>query len=118
MKTGLAMLVGVGALSLAMGVGDATAAVKYYSRHAARPQAVQPPADFAELPTLGNNPAKKFPTRHMPEGSIKTSTLPGSGNNPAKPYATRHMPDNAIREATLPTNGNNPAKRFAATASR
>ena len=118
MKTGLAMLIGVGAISLAMGVGDATAAVKYYSRHAARPQAVRTPADFAELPTLGNNPAKKYPTRTIANNAAKTGTLPQAGNNPAKRYAVREIAANAAQSGTLPQNGNNPAKRYAVTASR
>jgi hypothetical protein len=120
MKIGFAMLVGVGMLSLAVGVGSADAATRHYRTHAVK-HAPQPPvvgAQFGELTTSGNNPAKKYATRHMPDGAIKTSTLPTGGNNPAKSYAARHMPENAIREATSPTSGNNPAKRYPVTASR
>jgi len=88
MKTGFAMLVGVGALTLAMGVGDATAAVKYYSRHKSHAvQAPTPRADVGELSQSGNNPAKKYPTRAIAENAAKTGTLPQNGNNPAKRYA-------------------------------
>jgi hypothetical protein len=120
MKTGFAVLVGVGALSLAMGVGDANAAVKYYSsRH--KSHAVQTPApraDFGDLTTSGNNPAKKYPTRALAANAVKTGTLPQSGNNIAKRYAVREIAANAAQSGTLPQNGNNPAKRYAVTASR
>jgi hypothetical protein len=117
-KTGLAMLVGVGALTLAMGVGDATAAVKYYSHHAARSQATQASAQVTDLPLSGNNPAKKYPTRQIAASAAKTGTLPQNGNNPAKRYAVREIAANAAQSGTLPQNGNNPAKRYAVTASR
>jgi hypothetical protein len=112
------MLVGVGALTLAMGVGDATAAVKYYSRHAAKLHAMQAPAEFTDLTTSGNNPAKKYLTRQIADGAVKAGTLPQNGNNPAKRYAIREIAANAARSGTLPQNGNNPAKRYAVTASR
>jgi len=116
MKTGFAVLAGVGVLSLAVGGGGANAATRHYQhRHAAKSHVMSAPsarAEYTDLATNGNNPAKKFPTRHMPDRAIKTSTLPTSGNNLAKAYAARHMPENAIHEATLPTNGNNPAKRY------
>ena len=119
MKAGLAMLVGAGVLSLA--VGSAMADVRHHHRHLAKSQAVQQapaaPAEYAEF-SDNHNPAKKYPTRHMPDGAIKTSTLPNSGNNPAKSYPTRHAPENAMQESTLTTNGNNPAKRYPNTASR
>jgi hypothetical protein len=115
MKTGFAMLVGVGALTLAMGVGDATAAVKYYSRHAAKSHAMQAPAgaEFTDLTTSGNNPAKKYPTRQIADGAAKSGTLPQNGNNPAKRYAIREIAANAAQSGTLPQSGNNPAKRYA-----
>jgi hypothetical protein len=120
MKTGFAMLAGVGVLALAMGVSSATAATRHYHHRNvgnshAMPAAAQ--AEDAGLATNGNNPAKKYPTRHMPDGAIKTSTLSTNGNNPAKAYAVRHAPENAMRESTLATNGNNPAKRYPSTAS-
>ena len=121
MKTGFAVLVGVGAFSLAMGVGDASAAVKYYSRHSAQPHAVQAPApraDGGDLIQIGNNPAKKYPTRAIAGNAAKTATLPQSGNNIAKRYAIREIAANAAQSGTLPQNGNNPAKRYALTASR
>ena len=120
MKTGFAVLVGVGVLSLAMGVGDASAAVKYYSRHS-KSHAVQAPsprAEFTDLTTSGNNPAKKYPTRQIADNAVKTGTLPQNGNNPAKRYAIREIAANAAQSGTLPQNGNNPAKRYAVTASR
>jgi hypothetical protein len=112
------MIVGAGALSLAFGMGSATAAVKYHHRHLTK-QSMQAPAARADnYATLGDthNPAKNYPSRHMADGAIKTSTLPASGNNPAKPYAVRHTSANAAREATLPQNGNNPAKHYKSTA--
>jgi hypothetical protein len=120
MKTGFAMLVGASVLSLAVGVGTATAAINHH-RHMARSQAApQAPeaarADFNSFEDA-HNPAKKYPTRHMSDGAIKTSTLPANGNNSAKPYAVRHAPENAMREATSPQNGNNPAKHYKSTAS-
>ena len=122
MKTGLAMLAGAGVLSLAVGIGSATADVRHHHRHLTKSHAVQqaPVAAPAQYATFedNHNPAKKYPTRHMPDGAIKTSTLPTSGNNPAKAYATRHAPENAMHEATLPTSGNNPAKRYPVTATR
>jgi hypothetical protein len=122
MRTGLVMLVGAGVLSLAVGADSATAAVRHHYRHVmAHPhymQAPAPRAEFIDLSTSGNNPAKRYPTRHMPDGAIRTATLPQSGNNPAKRYAVRHAPANAIRQPTLMTKGNNPAKRYAVTASR
>ena len=117
MKTGLAMLVGAGVLSLAVGVGPATAKTKYHHRHTAKSHATQQiPADRPQSFVFedNHNPAKKYPTRHMPDGAIKTSTLSTSGNNPAKAYPTRHAPENAMQEQTLATNGNNPAKKYAA----
>jgi hypothetical protein len=115
MKVGIATLVGAGVLSLAVGVGPASAKAKYHHRHMTTSQARQASeparADFTSFED-NHNPAKKYPTRHMPDGAIKTSTLSTSGNNPAKPYAVRHAPDNAMREATLPQNGNNPAKHY------
>jgi hypothetical protein len=120
MKTGFAALIGVGVLSLAVGVGTASAATRHYKSHTVKhaPQAPAVGAQYGALTQSGNNPAKQYAMRHMPDGAIKTSTLPTGGNNPAKAYAARHMPENAMHEATLPTNGNNPAKRYAATASR
>ena len=118
MKTGFAVLVGVGALTLAMGVGGASAATPYHHRMAASHarQASEPArSQSSNLATNGNNPAKRYEARHMPEGSIKTSTLTTNGNNPAKPYSARHMPENAIHEATLPTNGNNGVKLYKST---
>ena len=74
MKTGFAMLVGVGMLSLAVGVGSADAATRHYSshRHAAKSHALAAPAmraDVNELTTSGNNPAKKYPTRQIGENA-------------------------------------------------
>ena len=116
MKTGLAMLTGVGALTLAFGVGDASAAVKYYSHHAAKSRVAQ--AQATDLPLSGNNPAKSYPTRALADNAARTGTLPQNGNNPAKRYAIREIAANAAQSGTLPQNGNNPAKRYAVTASR
>jgi hypothetical protein len=124
MKTGFAMLVGVGVLSLSVGVGSATAATRHYSshhRHMAKSQALNPPAmrtEFTELSTSGNNPAKKYPTRKIGENAVKTGTLAQNGNNPAKRYPTRLVGENAAKNGTLMQNGNNPAKRYPVTAAR
>jgi hypothetical protein len=119
MKTGFTLLAGVGVLSLVVGVGSATAATRHHYRHVAKSPAVQAPeaarGEGSNLATNGNNPAKRYDSRHMPEGAIKTSTLPTSGNNLAKPYATRHAPENAVKTGTLMQNGNNPAKHYNST---
>jgi hypothetical protein len=120
MKTGFAMLVGAGVLSLA--VGSATADVRHHHRHLAKSHAVQqaPAAARADYTTFedNHNPAKKYPTRQISDNAIKTGTLAQNGNNPAKRYPTRQISDTAIKTGTLPQNGNNPAKRYAITASR
>ena len=113
MKTRLAMLVGVGAFSLAVGIGSATAATRHYQRHAVRSHAVQAPGLVATLPQSGNNPAKRYPARQLADGAVKTGTLAQDGNNPAKRYAVRQIAANAAQTGTLPQNGNNPAKRYA-----
>ena len=118
MKSGLAMLVGVGVISLAVGSGSATAATRHYQRHAVHSHAVQAPGLVATLPQSGNNPAKRYPTRQLADGAIKTGTLPQAGNNPAKRYAVRQIATNAAQSGTLPQNGNNPAKRYSVTAAR
>jgi hypothetical protein len=114
------MLVGAGALSLAFGMGSATAAVKYHHRHLTN-QSMQFPAARADnYVTLGDthNPAKNYPTRQIPDSAVKTGTLQQHGNNPAKRYPARQIPQNAAKTGTLPQHGNNPAKRYAVTASR
>ena len=113
MKTGFAMLVGAGALSLAVGVGSATADVRHHHRHMAKSHAVQAPAmraEYMELTTSGNNPAKKYPTRQIGDNAIKTGTLQQNGNNPAKRYPARQIADNAIKTGTLAQNGNKPGE--------
>ncbi len=120
MKTGFAMLVGVGVLSLTVGIGSADAATRHYRSHAVK-HAPQPPAvgaQFGELTTSGNNPAKKYPTRQIGENAVKTGTLMQNGNNPAKRYPSRQLGANAAKNGTLMQNGNNPAKRYPVTASR
>jgi hypothetical protein len=121
MKTGFAMLVGAGVLSLAVGVGSATADVRHHHRHMARSHAVQqaPAAARADYATFedNHNPAKKYPTRQISENAVKTGTLQQNGNNPAKRYTTQHPIENAMKTGTLPQNGNNPAKRYKSTAS-
>jgi len=118
MRTKFAILVGAGVLSLAVGLDGANAAVRYYHRHAMRSAhipAATTQAPVTDYSTLGNNPAKRYPTRHMPEGAITTATLPQLGNNPAKRYPVRHASEYAVREATLSTTGNNPVKRYPAS---
>jgi hypothetical protein len=119
MKTGFATLVGVGMLSLAVGVGSATAATRHYNRHAVKhaPQAPAVGAQFGSLSQTGNNPAKRYPTRQISDNAVKTGTLVQNGNNPAKRYAIRKISENAAQSGTLPQNGNNPAKRYKITAS-
>src|SRR5690348_16982382 len=120
MKTGFAMLVGVGVLSLAVGIGTANAATRHHHRHAVKSHAVQAPAPRVEssnLTTSGNNPAKKYPTRQIGENAVKNGTLAQNGNNPAKRYPTRQIGENAAKTGTLMQNGNNPAKRYKSTTS-
>ena len=117
MKTGLAMLVGVAAFSLAIG-GSATAATKHYRHHAAKSHAMQAPAaPRANVAAFedNHNPAKKYPTRQISDNAVKTGTLQQNGNNPAKRYSAQHPIDNAAREGTLTQSGNNPAKRYKST---
>jgi hypothetical protein len=117
MKTGFAMLAGAGVLSLAVGVGSATADVRHHHRHMAKSHAVQAPAMRADYTSFedNHNPAKKYPTRQISENAVKTGTLQQNGNNPAKRYPTRQIPDNAMKTGTLPQIGNNPAKRYKST---
>ena len=97
MKTGFAMLVGAGVLSLAVGVGSATADVRHHHRHMAKSHAVQqaPAAARADYATFedNHNPAKKYPTRQISENAVKTGTLQQNGNNPAKRYTIQHPID-------------------------
>ncbi len=115
------MLVGAGVLSLAVGAGPATAKVRYHHRHAARSHTAQqaPAVPRQELASFedNHNPAKKYPTRQIPENAVKTGTLMQNGNNPAKRYEVRHPNKNAVKTGTLAQNGNNPAKRYPSTAS-
>ena len=108
MKTGVAILLGAGALLCFAGVADA--AVSHKARHH-RVTATQA-SEASDLTTLGNNPAKRATARHMGENAVASPTLTQSGNNPAKRYGTRHASDNAIGEQTLMTSGNNPAKKY------
>jgi len=111
MKTGVAMLLGAGALFCFAGLADgAHAAVSHKARHH-RVTATQA-SETSDLSTLGNNPAKRAAVRQPGENSVASPTLMQSGNNPAKRYSTRHAPENAIGEQTLMTNGNNPAKKY------
>jgi len=122
MKTGFAVLAGVGVLSLAVGVSGADAATRHYQhRHVAKSPVMSAPApgaEYTDLATNGNNPAKKSPARQISDAAVKTGTLPQNGNNPAKRYTTRQIGENAVTTATLPQRGNNPAKRYAVTAAR
>jgi hypothetical protein len=117
MKTVVAIMIGAGVFALSVDSG--MAAVRHHRHHATyRAHAVQAPAQSTQSSDLmvdGNNPAKRYSTRHMSEGSVKTSTLYGSGNNPAKSYPTRQAPSGASQQPTLMNSGNNPAKRAAAT---
>lgn len=124
MKTAIAIIVGTGVLTLTLGIDSGMAATKHqrhathHRSHAAQVQApVQQQGETVGLATNGNNPAKRYPTRTMPDGAMKTSTLPGAGNNPAKSYAARQAAANAAREPTLYNKGNNPAKRAATVGS-
>lgn len=118
MRIGFAMLAGTAALSLALGAGSAVAVTRHHHRHATTsPQTTQAPQlTVADTSLNGNNPAKRYPTRHMSDGAMKTSTLYQSGNNPAKQYGVRHAPANANPQLTM--TGNNPAKNYPVTASR
>src|SRR5262249_61093232 len=104
---------GVGLLTLTLGVDSGMAATRHYRHHAVHRTnvAVAPQAEISHLATDGNNPAKRYPTRHMSDNAVKTSTLYGAGNNPAKAYPTRQASPDAAREPTLMNSGNNPAKR-------
>jgi hypothetical protein len=124
MKTGFAMLVGAGVLSLAVGVGSATAAVRYHHRHMAhmaKAHALQqaPMGTRPEYTTFedAHNPAKKYPARQISENAVNTGTLLQTGNNPGKRYPVRQISDNAVKTGTLSQSGNNPAKRYKSTAS-
>jgi hypothetical protein len=113
------MLVGAGVLSLAVGVGPASAKARYHHRHMATSHAVQqaPAAartDFGSFEDT-HNPAKKYPTRQISENAVKTGTLQQNGNNPAKRYSAQRPIENAMKDGTLPQNGNNPAKRYKST---
>ncbi len=117
MRTGLGILIGAGALSLVLaGSVPANAAISHHHRARSNHSVAAPmePAESAGLSTIGNNPAKRYPARHAPEGAVLTSTLMRSGNNPAKQYSARHAPKTAVNEQTLLTNGNNPARKAAA----
>jgi hypothetical protein len=118
MKAGFAMLVGAGVLSLAVGIGPASAKTRYHHRHMATSHAVQQaPAARGDYATFedNHNPAKKYPTRQISENAVKTGTLQQNGNNPAKRYSAQHPVDNAMKSGTLQQNGNNPAKRYPST---
>lgn len=111
MKSGVAMLLGAGALLCFAGVADNASAAARHHRMRIQPQAApSAPAGATDLSTSGNNPAKRAAAR-LNESAVKTPTLMQSGNNPAKRYATRQAPANAAAQPTLMTNGNNPAKR-------
>src|SRR5262245_24048393 len=119
MRTGFAMLAGVAALSLVVGVGTASAATKYkhYRHHAANSHSMQAPAAPQAAFTYedNHNPAKKYPTRNIADNAVKSGTLMQNGNNPAKRYVAQRPIDNASREGTLSQSGNNPAKRYKST---
>ena len=108
MKTAIAIAVGV--LSLTLGIDSSMAAIRHHYRHHAIYRAVEQ-AQANDLITIGNNPAKRYPTRQLSDGAVRTSTLYAAGNNPAKAYEIRHASPNAVRQPTLMTSGNNPAKR-------
>ncbi|HLH91474.1 MAG TPA: hypothetical protein VKX28_23730 [Xanthobacteraceae bacterium] len=111
MRIGSALLAATAALALAFTAGGAIASTRHYSRHHHHP-APAPAANAQPDASLnGNNPAKRYPTRHMSANAIKTATLLTTGNNPTKRYAVRHG-SNLRMEATLSTSGNNPAKRY------
>ena len=114
MRIGSALLITTAALALAFTTGGGVASTRHYHHRHARPADVQRAPD-APLDTSlnGNNPAKRYQTRHMSEAAIKTDTLLTTGNNPTKRYAVRHG-SNLRMEATLSTTGNNPAKHYAA----
>ena len=117
MKTAIAIAVGAGVLSLTLGVDSGMAAVRHHYRHhhaIYRAHVAQIPAQQGQgndLITSGNNPAKRYPSRQLSDGAVKTSTLYAAGNNPAKAYPVRHASPDAAREPTLMNSGNNPAKR-------
>lgn len=113
MRIGFALLATTAALALAVTSGSAMASTRHYSHHRHHPAAVQAANALPDSSQNGNNPSKRYPTRHMSEASIKTATLLTTGNNPTKRYAVRHG-SNLRMEATLSTSGNNPAKRYAA----
>src|SRR5262249_6842279 len=79
MKTGFAVLAGVGVLSLAVGVSGADAATRHYQhRHVAKSPVMSAPApgaEYTDLATNGNNPAKKSPARQISDAAVKTGTL-------------------------------------------
>jgi hypothetical protein len=117
MRSGFVVLVGASVLSLAIGGGDAIAKARHYHHRAAMLHSMQAPIGGPQYTNLntGNNPVKRYPPRHMPDGAIKASTLYEGGNNPGKRYAVRHAPNDAVQEQTLLTYTNNPAKRYAVT---
>lgn len=118
MKSGFAMLVGVGVFSLTVGVGNAMTATHHHYRHAVRPHVAQATGPVATLSQNGNNPAKRYAARQIGANATQSATLPQAGNNPAKRYSARQIAANAAQSGTLPQNGNNPAKRYKVPASR
>ena len=119
MRTQFAILIGAGTLSLML-AAPANAAINYHHRHhaSARNHSVPGPTtapQSSSMSSLGNNPAKAYPTRHASEGAVREGTLTQNGNNPAKRYKTRQLSDQAVREGTLMQSGNNPAKRARST---
>jgi hypothetical protein len=112
MKSGVAMLLGAGALLCFAAIADnANAAARHHGTrlHYRAPSSAS--AEATDLSISGNNPAKRAKARSVSENAVTGATLMQSGNNPAKRYAVRHSPDNAAAQPTLMTNGNNPAKR-------
>ena len=113
MRIGSALLATMAALALAFTAGSAMASTRHHARHHHQAAVAQAPAALPDASQAGNNPSKRYGTRHMSESAIKTATLLTTGNNPTKRYAARH--DANLRlEATLTNSGNNPAKRYAA----
>jgi hypothetical protein len=110
------MLIGAGVISFVAVdcAAPANAAVRH--RHAQpRTQQTATQPSSSNYSTMGNNPAKSYPTRHASDNAVRSGTLMQNGNNPAKRYDSRRAADNAVRTGTLMQNGNNPAKKYKGT---
>jgi hypothetical protein len=120
MRTEFAILIGAGVFALVTGLSStpSDAASRHHYKHARSHHVAQPPVSAAassDLSLVGNNPGKRYDTRHAPAGAATSSTLMESGNNPGKRYTARQPSAGSATEPTLMTNGNNPARRAKAT---